>query len=48
MCGISQENRISFFDWQGKVIVEEEPILFENIKKEDINYYNRLIKDCLL
>lgn len=48
VCGILQENKMLFFDWRGKIIVEEEPILFESIKKEDINYYNRLIKDCLL
>lgn len=48
ICGVPQENEMSFFDWRGKIIIEEEPILFESIKREDINYYNRLIKDCLL
>ena len=48
VCGVTIENELLFFDWRGKIIVEEEPLLFKDIKEEDINYYNRLIRDCFL
>lgn len=41
-----------FFDWQGKInlrdLCGEKPMRFDDIKKQDSLYYNRLIRDCVL
>lgn len=36
-----------YFDWTGKIKLEETPILFDEIKENDELWYNRLIRDCL-
>lgn len=35
-----------YFDWTGKIKLEETPILFDEIKENDELWYNRLIRDC--
>lgn len=37
-----------FFDSLGEVTLTEKPYNFKEIKKEDPDYYGRLINDCLL
>ena len=36
-----------FFDWNGKIIPNEIPILLDEIKENDDLWYNKLIRDCL-
>lgn len=36
----------SFYDWTGKIVLEEEPIEFLRIQKEDASWYSRIIRDC--
>ena len=38
----------NFYDWTGKISLNEKPILFEDIRKIDPLWYSRLIRDCLL
>lgn len=38
----------SFYDWTGLVDLKEMPILLEDIKEEDRNWYNRLMIDCFM
>ena len=46
VCGDAESNL--FFDWSGQVILEEEPIKFETIQKEDPLWYDRIVRDCIL
>lgn len=36
----------SYYDWTGKMKIEEEPLLLENIKQKDPLWYSHLIRDC--
>lgn len=36
----------NFYDSKGKYFPEEQGELLENIKNNDINHYNRLMRDC--
>ena len=38
----------NFYDYNGLIELQEEPELFSNIKEYDINYYQSLIRDCIL
>lgn len=38
----------NFYDWTGKISLNEKPILFEDIRKTDPLWHSRLIRDCLL
>lgn len=38
----------SFFDWTGKINLKELPILFDEIKENDKNWYEHLIRDCFM
>ena len=35
-----------FFDYSGQVKLNETPIHFDEIKRTDLTWYNRLIRDC--
>ena len=35
-----------FYDWTGRLQLEEKPYLFSKLKEEDPLYYNHLIRDC--
>ena len=37
----------AFFDWNGKIIPNEIPILLDEIEENDDLWYNKLIRDCL-
>ena len=37
-----------FFDWTGKIIPDETPILFDDIKDCDEAWYSRLLSDCYM
>lgn len=43
ICG-DKEN---FYDWTGKIEVNEPFLLFEEIKNNDPAWYNRLLRDCI-
>jgi hypothetical protein len=36
----------TYYDWTGKIIPKEEPLLFEDIKQTDPLWYSYLIRDC--
>lgn len=36
----------NFFDWTGKITPKEIPIPFEEIKRVDPLWYDRLLRDC--
>ena len=36
----------TYYDWTGKIIPKEKPILFEDIKQTDSLWYSYLIRDC--
>ena len=35
-----------YYDWTGKIELEEKPILFNSIKNNDSLWYSHLIRDC--
>lgn len=38
----------TYFDWTGKVAPSEPVIPFDTIKKDDREWYSRLIRDCVI
>lgn len=36
-----------YFDATGRMIPYKEPILFEQLKKDDILWYNNIVRDCI-
>lgn len=41
-------DNINFYDSTGKVELEEKPYLLSQIEQEDPNWYNRLVRDCII
>lgn len=37
-----------FYDWTGIYKLDESPILFSDIQRQDPTLYNRLIRDCMM
>ena len=44
---LAGDGKGNFYDATGLVVPEREPILFEQLKKDDILWYNNIIRDCV-
>ena len=38
----------TYYDWTGKLKLEEKPILLDKLKKDDPLWYSHLMRDCFL
>ena len=39
---------VQFYDWTGVVDPEEVPFLLSDIEKQDILWYDRIVRDCIM
>lgn len=39
---------VNFFDWTGLIVPEETPFLLTDIEKQDILWYNKIVRDCIM
>ena len=38
----------NFYDWTGIVQLEESPLLFSDLKEQEPDGYNRILRDCVM
>ena len=44
---VCKDEEGNFYDWTGLVVPEEEPQEMKQLIRKDIQWYKRLVKDCL-